>query len=90
MSPAAPAWIEAPEVLALHDRLLALHGGPAGLRDEGLLTSALGRPRQLAAYGEGADIVRMAAAYTAGIVQNHPLSMGTSGPASSSGCCSWN
>lgn len=73
MSQAAPVWIEAAEVLALHDRLLALHGGPAGLRDDGLLKSALARPRQLAAYGEAADIIQMAAAYTAGIVGNHPF-----------------
>ncbi|MBS0521149.1 MAG: type II toxin-antitoxin system death-on-curing family toxin, partial [Proteobacteria bacterium] len=41
-----PVWIEEHEAIALHDRLLALFGGPSGLRDRGLLQSALSRPRQ--------------------------------------------
>ena len=45
-----PVWIEERDALALHDRLLALHGGPAGVRDTALLQSALARPRQDAAY----------------------------------------
>jgi len=60
-------------VLAIHDRLLALHGGAPGLRDEGLLQSALARPRQHHAYAGSPDIVEMAALYTAGIVRNHPF-----------------
>ena len=68
-----PVWIGQRDVLALHDRLLALHGGPAGLRDDALLKSALARPQQLPAYGESPDIVDMATAYTAGIVRNHPF-----------------
>ncbi len=71
-----PIWIEEPEVLAIHDRLLALHGGARGVRDEGLLQSALARPRQLAAYGDDADLIDMASAYTAGIVKNHPFADG--------------
>jgi death-on-curing protein len=59
--------------LILHDRLLALHGGPAGLRDAGLLESALARPRQLEAYADAPDIIDLAAAYTVGLVQNHPF-----------------
>ena len=66
-----PVWIDARDALALHDRLLVLHGGAAGLRDEGLLESALARPRQLLAYADQADIVTLAAAYTAGMVRNH-------------------
>jgi death on curing protein len=68
-----PVWIEAWDALALHDRLLALEGGAAGLRDEGLLQSALAQPQQLRAYQAGADVIRMAAAYTSGIVRDHPF-----------------
>jgi death on curing protein len=68
-----PLWIEERDVLAIHDRLLALHGGAAGLRDRGLLESALARPRQHHAYAAKPDIVERAALYTAGIVRNHPF-----------------
>jgi death-on-curing protein len=68
-----PLWIEERDVLAIHDRLLALHGGATGLRDRGLLESALARPRQHHAYSGRSDIVEMAALYTAGIVRNHPF-----------------
>ncbi len=68
-----PVWIDERDVLALHDRLLALDGGAPGLRDPGLLQSALARPRQLHAYGDNPDIIDMAAAYIAGIVRNHPF-----------------
>lgn len=73
MSQLALIWIELPLVLALHDRLLVFHGGAEGLRDEGLLLSALARPKHLAAYGSGSDVIDMAAAYTFGIVKNHPF-----------------
>ncbi len=66
-----PLWIEERDVLAIHDRLLALHGGATGLRDRGLLESALARPRQHHAYANTSDVVEMAALYTAGIVRNH-------------------
>ena len=56
----------------MHERLLAEHGGAAGIRDPGLLDSALARPRQLHAYGEP-DTCDMAAAYAAGIIRNHPF-----------------
>lgn len=67
-----PLWIEERDVLALHDRLLALHGGATGLRDN-LLESALARPRQHLAYAESPNMIEMAAAYTVGIVRNHPF-----------------
>jgi death on curing protein len=73
MTGAEPIWIEEIDVLTLHDRLLAFHGGAAGVRDQGLLQSALARARQLDAYDESADLVDMATAYTAGIVKNHPF-----------------
>jgi death-on-curing protein len=68
-----PVWIDERDALALHDRLLALDGGATGLRDAGLLQSALARPQQLYAYGENPDIIDMAAAHIAGIVRNHPF-----------------
>lgn len=68
-----PVWIDERDALALHDRLLALHGGAAGLRDGNLLKSALARPRQHHAYGGSPGIVDLAAIYTAGIVHNHPF-----------------
>jgi death-on-curing protein len=68
-----PLWIEKRDAVAIHDRLLALHGGGAGLRDEGLLESALARPRQHRAYSGISAIIEMAALYTAGIVRNHPF-----------------
>jgi len=68
-----PVWIDERDALALHDRLLALEGGAAGLRDLGLLQSALARPQQLRAYGGKPDVIEMAAAYTAGIVLDHPF-----------------
>jgi death on curing protein len=68
-----PLWIEERDVLAIHDRLLALHGGATGLRDRGLLEAALARPRQHHSYAEISDVVEMAALYTAGIVRNHPF-----------------
>jgi len=68
-----PVWIDERDALVLHDRLLALHGGASGLRDDGLLKSALARPQQHFAYSESADIIDMATANTAGIVRNHPF-----------------
>ena len=59
--------------MELHDRLLALDGGATGLRDNGLLQSALARPRQLYAYADNPNLINMAAAYTAGILRNHPF-----------------
>ena len=68
-----PLWIEERDALALHDRLLALHGGAAGLRDGGLLQSALARPRQMHVYANLSDAIDLAAAYTVGLVRNHPF-----------------
>ncbi len=73
MTGVEPIWIEEADALALHDRLLALHSGAAGVRDEGLLQSALARARQIFAYDESADVIAMAGAYTVGILKNHPF-----------------
>jgi death on curing protein len=59
-------------VLALHDEQIAEHGGLEGLRDEGLLDSALARPRHAFAYGDP-TLFEMAAALAAGICKNHPF-----------------
>jgi death-on-curing protein len=67
-----PIWIENDLVLTIHDRLLVEHGGAEGVRDESLLQSALDRPLNHIAYAN-ADIIELAAKYTAGIVQNHPF-----------------
>lgn len=55
-----------------HDEALAAHGGASGVRDMGLLESALARPRNQFAYGE-TDVAALAAAYAFGIVRNHPF-----------------
>jgi death-on-curing protein len=69
-----PVWIRQDVVIAVHERLLADHGGPSGLRDPGLLESALARPRQILAYGGAdSDLTALAAAYAFGIVRNHPF-----------------
>jgi death-on-curing protein len=66
-------WLDERDALAIHDRSLLLHGGAGRVRDEGLLQSALARPRQLAAYGEDVDAVKLAVAYAAGVIRNHPF-----------------
>ncbi len=71
MTGVEPIWIEELHIFTMHDRLLAFHGGASGVRDNGLLQSALARARQLAAYGDSVDVIAMATAITAGIVKNH-------------------
>ena len=63
-------WLTGELVQAIHGRQLRLFGGPTGLRDEGALDSALGRPLNRAAYGEP-DLAELAAAYAFGIAKNH-------------------
>ncbi len=67
-----PVWLSEAIVLALHGRLLAEHGGARGIRDLALLASALARPQHLLTYGDP-DIYDLAAAYTSGIIRNHPF-----------------
>lgn len=66
-------WIKIDRVTAIHDRQIAEHGGQAGVRDIGLLESALARPQNIKVYEPDADISRLAAAYAFGIVRNHPF-----------------
>ncbi|HXJ59438.1 MAG TPA: type II toxin-antitoxin system death-on-curing family toxin [Verrucomicrobiae bacterium] len=67
-----PKWLRTDVVLAMHDRLLAEHGGSAGIRDAGLLESALARPQNLLAYGKP-SLFDLAAAYACGMIKNHPF-----------------
>jgi len=67
-----PRWIEREVCLALHDMLLSQYGGCAGLRESGLLDSALARPLQLQAYGSP-SLTELAASYGAGIIKNYPF-----------------
>jgi len=68
-----PVWILKEVVIALHQMLLAEHGGMPGLRDEAMLDSALSRPRQYFAYSNNPSIFDLAAAYCYGLTQNHPF-----------------
>lgn len=67
-----PVWVEEADCLSFHEKLLARFGGAAGLRDRGLLLSALARPKHLFAY-EKPTMFSLAAAYAHGIVKNHPF-----------------
>jgi death-on-curing protein len=68
-------WLEPAVLLAVHDEQLLEHGGAPGLRDAGLLESALARPRHLASYGDP-DAAALAAAYGFGLARNHPFTDG--------------
>ena len=68
----APVWVLDETVLAFHEQLLALHGGATGLRDRGLLDSALARRRNLFVH-EKATVFALAASYAFGLVKNHPF-----------------
>ena len=68
-----PRWISRRALLLLHAESLAEHGGLPGTRDEGLLDSALARPRNHFAYKKKCDLADLAAAYAFGLSQNHPF-----------------
>ena len=74
MKPASDpwVWIDPSVIHAVHDEQLGEHGGAPGLRDAGLLESALARPMQLAAYGQP-DAAALAASYGFGLAKNHPF-----------------
>ena len=72
---AESVWIEIELALAIHDRQLAEHGGPIGVRDASALESALARARNQWAYGE-TDMCALAAAYAYGVARNHPFADG--------------
>ena len=70
-----PEWLSLDIAFAVHDRQLAEHGGPTGVRDQGMLESALARPLNQWTYGED-DLCALAAAYAYGIARNHPFTDG--------------
>jgi death on curing protein len=67
-----PIWLDVEIVIDLHAEQLALFGGPDGIRDQGMLESALGRPINKFRHGE-TDLAALAAAYAFGIARNHPF-----------------
>lgn len=67
-----PVWLDAEIMIDVHAEQLALFGGPEGIRDLGMLESALGRPVNKFSYGEE-DLAALAAAYAFGIARNHPF-----------------
>ena len=67
-----PLWLDKRIALAMHEMLIRDYGGSAGVRDEGLLESALARPQNQVAYGDP-TLAEMAAAYAFGIARNHPF-----------------
>ena len=67
-----PYWLTLKECQALHDLMMSDYGGLPGVRDQGMLESAMAKPLQLFSYGNP-SLVDLAAAYTAGIVKNHPF-----------------
>ena len=69
----SPIWIDVVALRLLHSESLAEHGGLPGIRDKGLLMSALARPQNLFGYENVTDISRLAAAYAYGITKNHPF-----------------
>jgi death on curing protein len=68
-----PRWISRRTLLLLHAETLAEHGGASGIRDEGLLDSALARPKNHFAHKKKCDLADLAAAYGFGLTQNHPF-----------------
>src|SRR5579859_2873217 len=69
-----PIWMDVADAVIAHDLELSAHGGAPGIRDAGLLESALARPRNIWAYAESAPTLPvLAAAYAFGISSNHPF-----------------
>jgi len=68
-----PRWLAAVHILAIHSDQIQAHGGSLGLRDRGLLESALERPRNRFHYETDADLASLAAAYGFGTAKNHPF-----------------
>lgn len=67
-----PRWLNRDEALGIHELMLSQHGGSAGVRDEGVLLSALAKPQNRFAYGS-TSLADMAGSYTVGVVLNHPF-----------------
>jgi death-on-curing protein len=69
-------WISKDEVVAIHRKQIERYGGLSGIRDEGLLESAIARPRNLFAYENVDNPIALAAAYAFGLARNHPFADG--------------
>ena len=70
-----PLWLTRQIIVAIHDEQLAIHGGASSLRDDGMLESALDRPRNRRVH-ESAELAELAAAYAFDIARNHPFRIG--------------
>jgi death-on-curing protein len=68
-----PQWVSLAVVMAIHEAQLSEHGGATGVRNQGLLESALARSRQVYAYADNPSLTRLAAAYAFGLAKNHPF-----------------
>ena len=68
-----PAWLDRRAIISFHSQSIAEHGGSLGIRDEGLLDSALARPKNQFVYAAESDIAKLAAAYGFGLAKNHPF-----------------
>ena len=74
MAPKEPTWVRLDAVLVIHQRQLSEHGGLSGVRDQGMLESALGRPTNKYSYeSPKPSLAQLAAAYAFGIAKNHPF-----------------
>jgi death-on-curing protein len=74
MAPKEPTWVRLDAVLAIHRRQLSEHGGLNGIRDQGMLESALGRPANKYSYeSPKPSLAHLAAAYAFGVAKNHPF-----------------
>jgi death on curing protein len=80
-----PSWLNLEQIMLIHKKMIDLFGGSHGLRDEGLLQSALARPLNIYSY-QGGDIFECAAAYAEGITRNHPFIDGNKRTAFMSAC----
>jgi death-on-curing protein len=67
-----PIWLDVDEIIDMHAEQLAVFGGPEGIRDRGMLESAVARPVNQWHYGES-DLAALAAAYAFGLAKNHPF-----------------
>ncbi len=68
-----PKWLTLAMVRALHSQSIAGFGGSPGIRDEGLLESAVDRPRNVYSYGDAPSLYDLAASYCVGVIKNHPF-----------------
>ena len=68
-----PVWLIRPAVVAAHNMMITRFGGADGIRDDGLIDSALARPANIYHYEPDIDVSQLASAYAAGIIQNHPF-----------------